>query len=186
MSTNEQALFWSSYLDSRVIPIKRANRLSENTAPIYINSKHIRFALKRGALQFLIFNHQSYAIRAIYEGAGSCFNVPLVVPLIITGDTSSKLIALGDLIQFLKGQKSQRTKNDLTKQQRVRLIRMLRILDGLEHKPTLREIARVIFGDSFADDDDWKNSSTKMKTMQLKRESLQMLNGGYKSLISRL
>lgn len=71
----------------------------------------------------------------------------------------------------------------LTKQQRRRARHMLQAVDGRMNGATYREIAGVIYGVSRVASDPWKSSALRDVTMDLVKDGLAMIAGGYRALL---
>jgi hypothetical protein len=71
----------------------------------------------------------------------------------------------------------------LTQQRRDRLILMLRGLDGHLDRASYREIASALFGAKRVEDEAWKTSSLRDRTIRLVRGSLALMRSGYRKLL---
>lgn len=71
----------------------------------------------------------------------------------------------------------------MTAQQRRRLKNMLRAVDGRMHKADYREIAEVIFGVERVAGDPWKTSPLRDVVIDLVRDGVAMIEGGYRKLL---
>ena len=71
----------------------------------------------------------------------------------------------------------------LTKQQRDRLILMLRALDGHLDEASYREIAEVLFGARRMESEPWKTSSLRDRTIRLVRGGIALMESGYRKLL---
>ncbi|HET8727443.1 MAG TPA: DUF2285 domain-containing protein [Alphaproteobacteria bacterium] len=66
---------------------------------------------------------------------------------------------------------------------RVRLIRMLRALDGRLDGASYREIATALFGAARVADEPWKTSSLRATTIRLVAGAYRIAGGGYRDLL---
>lgn len=73
----------------------------------------------------------------------------------------------------------------LTAQQRHRLRRMLQAVDGHTEGATYREIAEAIFGPARLADTAWKTSALRDVTIDLVKDGLALIAGGYRALLRR-
>ncbi|MER8705144.1 DUF2285 domain-containing protein [Mesorhizobium sp. M1088] len=71
----------------------------------------------------------------------------------------------------------------LTAQQRRRLRHMLQAVDGSMNGATYREIANVIYGAPRVAADSWKSSALRDSTIDLVKDGLAMIAGGYRKLL---
>lgn len=71
----------------------------------------------------------------------------------------------------------------LTAQQRRRLRHMLQAVDGSTNGASYREIANIIFGASRTAADPWKTSALRDSTIDLVKDGLSMISGGYRKLL---
>lgn len=71
----------------------------------------------------------------------------------------------------------------LTAQQRRRLRHMLQAVDGSTNGASYREIANIIFGASRIAADPWKTSALRDSTIDLVKDGLAMIAGGYRKLL---
>lgn len=73
----------------------------------------------------------------------------------------------------------------LTKQQRRRLRRMLQAVDGHTEGASYREIAEAIFGPARIAETSWKTSALRDVTIDLVKDGLALIAGGYRALLRR-
>lgn len=73
----------------------------------------------------------------------------------------------------------------LTKQQHRRLRRMLQAVDGHIEGASYREIAEAIFGSARIADTSWKTSALRDVTIDLVKDGLALIAGGYRTLLRR-
>ncbi|WP_244295389.1 DUF2285 domain-containing protein [Paracoccus versutus] len=71
----------------------------------------------------------------------------------------------------------------LTRQQRMRLRRMLRAFDGERAGATQQEIAQVLLNIPRLDRDEWQASSARHAVKSLLRDARSMVAGGYRKLL---
>ncbi len=72
----------------------------------------------------------------------------------------------------------------LTPRHRLRLVRMVRALDGRSAGATYREIAGVLFDTSWQSATEWKTSSIRAQTIRLVKDAQTMMHGGYLRLLA--
>ncbi|MDI2054428.1 MULTISPECIES: DUF2285 domain-containing protein [Bradyrhizobium] len=73
----------------------------------------------------------------------------------------------------------------LTAQQRRRIRNMIQAVDGHTNGATYREIAVALFGAARVADTPWKTSALRDATIDLVRDGLSLVAGGYRSLLRR-
>jgi hypothetical protein len=72
----------------------------------------------------------------------------------------------------------------LTLRHRLRLVRMVRALDGRSSGATYREIADVLFESHQQSAPEWKTSSIRAQTIRLVKDGQTMMHGGYLRLLA--
>jgi len=72
----------------------------------------------------------------------------------------------------------------LTPRHRLRLVRMVRALDGRCSGATYREIAGVLFDTPSQSAAEWKTSSIRAQTIRLVKDAQTMMRGGYLRLLA--
>ena len=72
----------------------------------------------------------------------------------------------------------------LTPRHRLRLVRMVRALDGRAAGATYREIAGVLFDRQWQSATEWKTSSIRAQTIRLVKDGQTMTHGGYLRLLA--
>lgn len=72
----------------------------------------------------------------------------------------------------------------LTPRYRLRLVRMVRALDGRSSGATYREIAAVLFEAHQQSATEWKTSSIRAQTIRLVKDAETMVRGGYLRLLA--
>lgn len=71
----------------------------------------------------------------------------------------------------------------MTEQQRRRLKHMLQAVDGRMNGANYRDIANALYGRSRVAADPWKSSALRDSTMDLVKDGLAMIAGGYRKLL---
>ncbi len=72
----------------------------------------------------------------------------------------------------------------LTPRRRLRLVRMVRALDGRFSGASYREIAEVLFDTPWQSATEWKTSSIRAQTIRLVKDAQTMMHGGYLRLLA--
>jgi hypothetical protein len=72
----------------------------------------------------------------------------------------------------------------LTPRHRLRLVRMVRALDGRFSGASYREIAGVLFDTPRQSATEWKTSSIRAQTIRLVKDAQAMMHGGYLRLLA--
>ena len=72
----------------------------------------------------------------------------------------------------------------LTPRHRLRLVRMVRALDGQTSGATYREIAGVLFDTPGQSATEWKTSPIRAQTIRLVKDAQTMMRGGYLRLLA--
>jgi hypothetical protein len=114
-------------------------------------------------------------------GVTSAEGTAAVIPL--GPDGFDRLESVARLLSSLHG-RSIPSDTRLTRQQRHRARRMLQAVDGRLSGASYREIAATLFGTRDLADEPWKTSSRRFATMDLVRDGLAMIAGGYRRLLS--
>ncbi len=94
-----------------------------------------------------------------------------------------RLRALSRLWRLLEG--APPGPDPLSPQRRQRLKAMLRAVDGRWTGAPYREVANGLYGMARVASEPWKTSSLRDATMRLVRDGRAMVEGGYRSLLSR-
>jgi len=71
----------------------------------------------------------------------------------------------------------------LPMQRRARLVESLRAVDGRSEGASYRDIAEALFGRERVDQESWKTSSVRDRTIRLVRGGLALVRGGYRRLL---
>lgn len=71
----------------------------------------------------------------------------------------------------------------LTPQQKARQRQMLQATDGRMNGATIREIAKVVFGEDRIAAEHWPTSTLRVTTSVLIRDGMAMIAGGYRALL---
>lgn len=103
-----------------------------------------------------------------------------VIPLGIEG--FDRMEAVARLLASLHG-RTIPPDTRLTRQQLARARRMLQAVDGHRAGASQREIAKVIFRLKPIQRDDWQNAPERYATMDLIKDGLAMIAGGYRKLL---
>ncbi|MBI1260643.1 MAG: DUF2285 domain-containing protein [Rhizobiales bacterium] len=114
--------------------------------------------------------------------AGVAGSEPLAALIPLDLDGLDRLEAVERLLKSLLG-RAVPPDARLTKQQRRRARHMLQAVDGRMNGATYREIAGVIYGVSRVASDPWKSSALRDATMDLVKDALAMIAGGYRALL---
>jgi hypothetical protein len=114
--------------------------------------------------------------------AGGSARQPLVavIPLGIEG--FDRMEAVARLLASLHG-RAIPPDTRLTRQQLTRARRMLQAVDGHRAGASQREIAKVIFRLKSIQRDDWQTAPERYATMDLIKDGLAMIAGGYRRLL---
>lgn len=109
---------------------------------------------------------------------------PLVALVPLGADGLDRIDAVN---RFWRALNNRRVPADprLTNQQRRRLRRMLQAVDGHTEGASYREIAEAIFGPSRIADAAWKTSALRDVTIDLVKDGLGLIAGGYRTLLRR-
>jgi len=103
-----------------------------------------------------------------------------VIPLGIEG--FDRMEAVGRLLSSLHG-RAIPPDTRLTRQQLARARRMLQAVDGHQADASQREIAKVVFRLKPIRRDDWQNAPERYATMDMIKDGLAMIAGGYRKLL---
>jgi hypothetical protein len=109
---------------------------------------------------------------------------PLVALVPLGADGLDRIEAVSRLWRGVNGRKVP-PDSRLTKQQRRRLRRMLQAVDGHAEGATYREIAETLFGPARIAEASWKTSALRDVTIDLVKDGLALIGGGYRALLRR-
>lgn len=109
---------------------------------------------------------------------------PLVAVVSLGADGLDRIEAVARLWRAINGRRVPADAR-LTSQQRRRLRRMLQAVDGRHEGASYREIAEAIFGAARVADTPWKTSALRDATIDLVKDGLALIAGGYRSLLRR-
>ncbi|MBN9560734.1 MAG: DUF2285 domain-containing protein [Alphaproteobacteria bacterium] len=109
---------------------------------------------------------------------------PVVALVPLGADGLDRIDAVTRLWRAVNGRKVP-IDGRLTKQQRRRLRRMLQAVDGHTEGASYREIAEAIFGAARIADASWKTSALRDVTIDLVKDGLALIAGGYRALLRR-
>jgi hypothetical protein len=116
---------------------------------------------------------------------GDSLNQPLAIVLPLDDDFRTRAKAALRFWACLTG----RASNDadeplpLTRQQRDRLVLILRALDGHLSDASYREIAEDLFGARHVEYEAWKTSSLRDRTIRLVRSGVALMRAGYRRIL---
>lgn len=173
-------MFWTPEADTSVLHIGPSPELAL-TAPRFlsdlievrqsaaIEGLHLSYATDTGQLHLIVLN-------SLEPGQP----ISAVVPLDAVG--LDRIEALTRLWRSLHGQKVP-ADTRMTAQQRRRLKNMLRAVDGRMNDADYREIAEVIFGVERVAAEPWKTSALRDAVLDLVKDGLAMIDGGYRKLL---
>lgn len=114
--------------------------------------------------------------------AGVGADEPLAALIPIDPDALDRVEALLRLVQSLMGRRVAEDTR-LTRQKRRRARHMLQAVDGRANGASYREIGGVIYGRERAASEPWKTSALRDATMDLVKDGLAMIVGGYRNLL---
>lgn len=114
--------------------------------------------------------------------AGVADGEPLAALIPLDLDGLDRLEAVQRLLKSLLG-RAVPADTRLTGQQRRRIRHMLQAVDGRMNGASYREIAGVIYGVPRVASDPWKSSALRDATMDLVKDALAMIAGGYRALL---
>ncbi len=108
--------------------------------------------------------------------------MPLAAVIPLDHEGLDRLESVGRLLSALHG-RAVPPDTRLTRQQRLRLRRMLQCFDGYRDGATQREIAQVIFHIAALDRQEWQDASARHAIKSLLRDARAMIAGGYRTLL---
>lgn len=130
------------------------------------------------AFRFALGNGQ--ALQILDGASGSDRVAVAIIPLSLDG--FDRIEAVERLLAALHGRVIP-PDTRMTRQQRARLRRMLRAIDGHRAGATQQEIAQVILHSGPFDRDEWQASSARHSVKALLRDARSMIAGGYRKLL---
>ncbi|HBO2075826.1 TPA: DUF2285 domain-containing protein [Pseudomonas aeruginosa] len=129
------------------------------------------------AFRYVLANGQRLQI---LDYAGKESAEVAVIPLSLDG--FDRIEAVHRLLSALHG-RAIPPDTRLTRQQRMRLRKMLQAIDGDRDGATQQEIAQVLFNIGHLDRDEWQASSARHGVKALLRDARAMIAGGYRKLL---
>jgi hypothetical protein len=115
---------------------------------------------------------------------GTSLESPLVALVPLGSDGLDRIEAVSRLWRAVNNRRVPADPR-LTNQQRRRLRQMLRAVDGHTQGASYREIAQAIFGPARIADTSWKTSALRDVTIDLVKDGLALIAGGYRALLRR-
>lgn len=131
----------------------------------------------------IVHGHGSRTVRLLLVSDASPAS-PLVALVSLGADGLDRIEAVARLWRAINGRRVPADAR-LTSQQRRRLRRMLQAVDGRHEGASYREIAEAIFGAARVADSPWKTSALRDATIDLVKDGLALIAGGYRSLLRR-
>jgi hypothetical protein len=131
----------------------------------------------------IVHGRGTNAIRLLLAPDASLTN-PLVAMVPLGPDGLDRIDAVSRLWRAVNGRRVPPDAR-LTAQQRRRLRRMLQAVDGHSEGASYREIAEAIFSAARVADTPWKTSALRDATIDLVKDGLALIAGGYRSLLRR-
>jgi hypothetical protein len=120
---------------------------------------------------------EAFALGDIADGS-------LSAVILLDDLTLDRLTALARFWATLRGQTIPSDPR-MTPQRKQRARQMLRVVDGRTRGATYRAIADAVFPKHGHDAASWVGSSIRETTIRLARDGLQLVRGGYRSLLRR-
>lgn len=130
-----------------------------------------------GSITLPLANGEHIQIQLLTSGSGQAV---ALIPLDIDG--FGRLEATHRLLAALHG-RAIPPDTRLTRQQRMRLRRMLQAFDGARSGATQQDIARTLFRIGPVSRDEWQASASRHAVMALLRDARAMIAGGYRNLL---
>ena len=131
----------------------------------------------------VIHGRGATSIRVLFRPDAAA-DKPVVAVIPLGADGLDRIDALTRLWRAIN---NRRVPNDtrLTAQQRRRLRRMLQAVDGHAERASYREIAHALFGVDRVAETPWKTSALRDATIDLVKDGLALIAGGYRMLLQR-
>ncbi|HEY9579542.1 DUF2285 domain-containing protein [Rhizorhabdus histidinilytica] len=107
-----------------------------------------------------------------------------VAVVILDEDTPDRLYAISRLWAAIRSRPVP-ADNRITEQRRKRIPQMLRVVDGRLAGVKYRSIAEALFPSHKIDSSSWAGDALREITIRLARDGLQLVEGGYRTLLRR-
>ena len=173
-------MFWAPELDPGTVILTTPPALPgmQDSAPLDLDLAKAR--VSEDGLS-LIHGQGASAIPILLLGDARP-DLPLAALVPLGADGLDRIDAATRLWRALQNRRVL-TDTRLTAQQRRRLRHMLQAVDGSTNGASYREIANVIFGTSRVAADHWKTSALRDSTIDLVKDGISMIAGGYRKLL---
>jgi hypothetical protein len=182
LGANDVTVFWAPEVDPGTVIL--------TTVPLAPNIESITARdLDAGAARIgsdglsIIHSHGPGAVHLLLAAEASSAS-PLVALVSLGADGLDRIEAVSRLWRAVNGRRVTADAR-LTRQQRRRLRRMLQAVDGHHEGASYREIAEAIFGSARVAEAPWKTSALRDATIDLVKDGLALIAGGYRSLLRR-
>lgn len=131
----------------------------------------------------ILYGRGAASIRLLLA-SGASPEKPIVAILPLGPDGLDRIDAVTRLWRAINS-RSVPPDSRLTAQQRRRLRHMLQAVDGHTEGASYREIATAIFGGARVEETPWKTSALRDTTIDLVKDGLALIAGGYRTLLRR-
>ena len=184
LGSNQAAVFWRPDVLPTVVLLEPAPESLSTAWMFDIAQLGDKTAERAGPdARHLIIRSKAADLRLCLRG--NTLNQPLSIVLPLDDDLPIRVRAALQLWVCVKDRAAGGTQEPLalTRQQRDRLVLMLRALDGHLSDASYREIAEDLFGARRVKHEAWKTSSLRDRTIRLVRSSIALMRAGYRKLL---
>lgn len=182
LAATDTVVFWAPEVDPGTVILSSVSQLTsvEVRSLADLASDHAHSSPDG---QSILFGRGARTIR-VFLTPDTSPEQPVVAVLPLGADGHDRIDAVMRLWRALN---NRRVPPDprLTAQQRRRLRRMLQAVDGHNEGASYREIAEAIFGPARISEMPWKTSPLRDVTIDLVKDGLSLIDGGYRALLRR-
>lgn len=181
VDATKTTVFWSPAADTSTVLLTTSPPfLSFDSGLLNASVLADGFASEHGIFFSHPLDEHELAHLFCLPGAATGQRLAALIPL--DPDAHDRLQAVARFLRSLLG-RSVPPDSRLTPQRRRRARHMLQAIDGRANGATYREIADVLFGKDRVAADPWKSSALRDATMDLVKDGLAMIAGGYRTLL---
>jgi hypothetical protein len=182
LAATDTTVFWAPEADPGTVVIAQVAHLPPiNARPLAdLTTDHARSSADGRSI---VYGEGPASIR-LFLAPDASPDQPAVAVVPLGPDAQDRIEAV---MRLWRAMNNRRVPADarMTTQQRHRLRRMLQAVDGHDEGASYREIAEAIFGPARIAEVPWKTSALRDVTIDLVKDGLSLIDGGYRALLHR-
>jgi len=182
LAATDTTVFWAPEADPGTVVIAQVAHLPPiNARPLAdLTTDHARSSADGRSI---VYGEGPASIR-LFLAPDASPDQPAVAVVPLGPDAQDRIEAV---MRLWRAMNNRRVPADarMTTQQRRRLRRMLQAVDGHDEGASYREIAEAIFGPARIAEAPWKTSALRDVTIDLVKDGLSLIDGGYRALLRR-